>query len=127
MSSDLHDEVARRLGAVEQRYTASRRAIVDLLADSGRPVSVADIADLRPDLPRSSTYRHLVDLEAAGVVQRVAGHDELSRYELTEDLTEHHHHLVCVACGSVADVHPPPGLERSIASAMVHLARDQGF
>ncbi len=127
MRADLHDEVSSRLGRAEQRYTASRRAIVELLVDSGRPVSVADIAGLRPDLPRSSTYRHLVDLESAGVVQRVAGHDELSRYELAEDLAGHHHHLVCVSCGSVADVHPPAALEHSIDSTMEVLAREQGF
>ena len=42
------------------------------------------------------------------------GSDEFSRYELAEDLTEHHHHLVCVSCGSVEDFTVPPAVERSL-------------
>ena len=42
-------------------------------------------------------------LEQAGVVHRVVATDEFTRYELAEDLTEHHHHLICSSCGAVAD------------------------
>ena len=40
-------------------------------------------------LPQSSAYRNLAVLEACGVVHRVAGTDELARFERAEDLTEH--------------------------------------
>ena len=124
---DLHATVAEKLERSEQRYTSRRRAFVELLAEAGRPVSIADIARLGPDLPRSSAYRNLVDLEAAGVVRRVAANDEFARYELAEDLTEHHHHLVCVSCGAVPDVSPPAGLERPSCPALPTWRRDQGF
>jgi Fe2+ or Zn2+ uptake regulation protein len=124
---DLHATVADKLDAAEQRYTSRRRALVDLLADAGRPVSIADIARLGPNLPRSSAYRNLVDLEAAGVVRRVAANDEFARYELAEDLTEHHHHLVCLGCGTVEDLSPPASLERSVARAIERLADQDGF
>jgi len=124
---DLHQTVAAKLDGSEQRYTARRRALVELLADAGRPVSIADIARLGPNLPRSSAYRNLVDLEAAGVVRRVAANDEFARYELAEDLTEHHHHLVCLGCGTVQDLSPPAALERSMARAIEQLADRDGF
>ena len=105
---DLHDVVEDRLRRADQRYTSGRRAIIGLLVDAGHPVSIGDIADRLPDLPRSSAYRHLLDLQVAGVVRRVAANDEFARYELAEELTEHHHHLLCTHCGKVIDVTPSP-------------------
>jgi Fe2+ or Zn2+ uptake regulation protein len=127
MTGDLHGVAERRLRRIDQRYTAGRRAIIDLLVSTGHPVSIGDIADSLPDLPRSSAYRHLVDLEAAGLVRRVAAHDEFTRFELAEDLTEHHHHLVCETCGKVIDVTLPAGFEQDLASAIGKLADAEGF
>jgi Fe2+ or Zn2+ uptake regulation protein len=124
---DLHDEVEARLRRVDQRFTAGRRAIIDLLVSAGHPVSIGDISDRLPDLPRSSAYRHLVDLEMAGAVRRVAASDEFARFELAEDLTEHHHHLVCIECGKVIDVTPPAEFERTVASTLDALAQSEGF
>ena len=92
---------------IDQRYTAGRRAIVDLLVSAGHPVSIEDIAERLPGLPRSSAYRHLTDLQAAGLIRRVTASDEYTRFELAEDLTEHHHHLLCINCGKVIDVTLP--------------------
>jgi len=124
---DLHEVVEARLRRVDQRYTRGRRAIVDLLVSIGRPVSIGDIADRLPELPRSSAYRHLVDLEVAGLVRRVAASDEFARFELAEDLTEHHHHLVCVECGRVVDVTPSSEFESILASTVNQLADVEGF
>jgi Fur family ferric uptake transcriptional regulator len=123
----LHLEVADRLRRVDQRYTSGRRAIVEVLEAVRQPVSIGDIGRLLPALPRSSAYRHLVDLQGAGVVRRVAANDEFARYELAEDLTEHHHHLLCVSCGKVVDVTPPSTFERNIDKTVGALATEQGF
>src|SRR5258708_9375018 len=96
MVDDLHELVEARLRRLDQRYTSGRRAIIDLLVECANPVSIADIAERLPKLPRSSAYRCLVDLESAGMVRRIAAHDDFARFELSEDLTEHHHHLLCV-------------------------------
>jgi Fe2+ or Zn2+ uptake regulation protein len=126
MTDNLHSVVEDRLRHVDQRYTSGRRAIVELLTTLG-PVSISDIADHLPDLPRSSAYRHLVDLEAAGVVRRVAANDEYARFELAEDLTEHHHHLLCVDCGRVIDITPSTSFERSVTRHLTDLAAAEGF
>jgi Fe2+ or Zn2+ uptake regulation protein len=127
MADDLHDQVESRLRRVDQRYTPGRRAIIDLLVNAGGPMSIEDIAGLLPDLPRSSAYRHLVDLQAAGLVRRVAANDEFARFELAEDLTGHHHHFLCVDCGRVIDVTPTAEFERTLAEAVDQLAEEEGF
>src|SRR5713101_3285640 len=124
---DLHGLIEHRLRLADQRYTSGRRAIVELLIHAGHPVSISDIAAKRPDIPRSSAYRHLVDLQQAGVVRRIAANDEFARFELAEDLTEHHHHLLCVNCGRVIDVTPTASFERSVTRALTDLADAEGF
>jgi Fur family ferric uptake transcriptional regulator len=124
---DMHAVAEQRLRRADQRYTSGRRAIVDLLLSAGHPVSIGDIAERLPGLPRSSAYRHLAQLHAAGLVRRVAAGDEFTRFELAEDLTEHHHHLLCVNCGTVIDVTLPAGLEQQITTAISQIATAEGF
>lgn len=124
---DLHELVEMRLRRVDQRYTSGRRAVVELLGSYGHPMSISDIADRLPDVPRSSAYRHLACLGIAGVVRRVAAKDEFMRFELAEDLTEHHHHLLCSSCGRVIDVTPTPAFERTVAEMVRRLSDQQGF
>lgn len=124
---ELHTLIEARLRRVDQRYTGGRRSLVDLLLDAGRPLSIGDIAEALPNLPRSSAYRHLVDLQTAGVVRRIAATDEFARFELDEHLTEHHHHLICTNCGRVLDITPSAGFERTVSRALGELAAAQGF
>jgi Fur family ferric uptake transcriptional regulator len=126
-TGDPHGVVENRLRGVDQRYTAGRRAIIGLLVSAGHPVSIGDIAERLPDLPRSSAYRHLTDLESAGIVRRVTASDEFTRFELAEDLTEHHHHLLCLSCGKVIDVTLPSGFEQAVATAIGQLADAERF
>lgn len=127
MSDDIHALVEARLRKVDLRYTAGRRAMVTALVRSEGPMSITDIADLLPSLPRSSAYRHLVDLQTAGVVRRIAANDEFARFELAEDLTEHHHHFLCTECGKVMDVTPSSSFERSIGRHVEEIAAAAGF
>ena len=127
MNKALHGLVEQRLRQVSQRYTSGRREVVELLADAGHPVSIEDIAERAPRLPRSSAYRHLVDLQLAGVVRRVAANDDYFRFELAEDITEHHHHLLCTTCGRVIDVTPTPAFEEAMTKYLDSLANVNGF
>ncbi len=125
--SDLHELVEVHLRRIDQRYTTGRQAVVELLATSGRPLSISDIARAIPDVPRSSAYRHLSDLQDAGVVRRIAANDEFARFELAEDLTHHHHHLLCSLCGRVIDVTPTSDFERTVSAMVDELTQQQGF
>jgi len=127
VSAELHAAVADYLAKVEQRYTSGRRALVDALVATGGPVTLPDILSAEPGLAQSSAYRNLAVLEQAGVVLRVTGPGEFTRYELAEGLTEHHHHLVCRECGSVADVAVPARVERALERALDQLGATVGF
>jgi Fur family ferric uptake transcriptional regulator len=124
---ELRDTIARRLAQHGQRLTSGRADIVDILAAADGPVTIPEILARRRGLAQSSVYRNLVVLEESGIVHRVLTHDEFARYELAEDLTEHHHHLVCSQCGRVEDLPASHGIERSVAAAVAEAARKAGF
>ena len=123
----VHDEIARRLAGDDQRYTPLRRALVDTLAGSGRPLTIPEILAATPNLPQSSAYRNVTTLMDAGVVRRVAGTDDHGRFELAEGFSGHHHHLVCATCGKVDDIRASPRLERALAEATRAAADEQGY
>ena len=124
---DLTEVATTRLAQLNQRLTPNRRRIIDVLVASDRPLTITEVLERADGLAQSSAYRNLVVLEQAAVVHRVITHDEFARYELAEDLTEHHHHLVCTGCGRVEDVASSPALERSLAAAIDAAASTSGF
>ena len=126
-ASDLHTIVGARLRAAGQRYTSKRRALVEILERARQPVSIPDILRSRRGLAQSSVYRNLAALEQAHVLRRVVTGEDFARFELSEDLTEHHHHLVCSNCGTVQDVTIPQRLERSMERALDEVAERTGF
>jgi Fe2+ or Zn2+ uptake regulation protein len=126
VAPDLRDEVAHRLRRVQQRLTPKRAAIVDVLATAERPLALPDILSAGDGLAQSSVYRNLVVLEQAGVVHRIVT-AESARFELAEELTGHHHHLICTNCGTVEDVPASSGLEASMADAVAQIESTTGF
>lgn len=123
---DVHATVAERLRSVGQRYSNGRRDLVDVLGQSKGPLTI-DAIRSRRDLPLSSLYRNLAALEEAGVVRRLQSHDDVAHYELSEELDEHHHHLLCTSCGSVIDFVLPAATERALHRAAGAAADSAGF
>lgn len=121
-------QIELRLLDHEVRFTRGRRAVVAALADAPGPMSAAELADaMGRVVPLSSLYRTLSVLEEAGVVAHHLGAKGLTRYELAEWLTGHHHHLVCVDCGSVSDIEIPPAREDEVRSLVAEIARSAAF
>lgn len=127
LEPELREQVAVRLQAARQRLTGNREALVRVLVAAAGPVTMAEILGARPGLALSSAYRNLTVLEHAGIVHRLSIDGELARYELVEELTEHHHHLICASCGAVEDVPASAGLEQSVHAAAREAARRTGF
>ena len=125
--TELHRTVRDRLDQNDQRYTTGRRAVVDALAASEGPLTLPELIDLSPELAQSSAYRNLAVLEDVGVVRRLVHGTDHARYELAEDLTEHHHHLICEECGLVRDVTLTPDLERRLDAAFEAVSTVEGF
>jgi Fur family transcriptional regulator, ferric uptake regulator len=127
VKNDLHVEAGARLKRAGQRYTSKRRALVDILRKSNQPMAIPDILRGSRRLAQSSVYRNLTVLERAHVARRVITGEDFARFELAEDLTEHHHHLVCSQCGTVEDVTISPRLEQSMERALDGVATETGF
>lgn len=124
---DVHNTADERLRRDGQRYTANRRVLIDALRTADRPVTVVELIDGTPGMPQSSAYRNLSVLEDAGVVRRLVTADDTARYELAEDLTRHHHHLICDSCGSVVDIDVPVDLEDGVTAFSAVVAKSHGF
>jgi len=131
---DVHLEVGRRFAKHKQRYSNKRRAIVSLLETADKPLTITEILrrskninGRRDEIAQSSLYRNLLVLEDVGAIQRVASTDDLSRYELTEDILGHHHHMLCSSCGEMRDVKIPHRLEAELNATFKQLAKKSGF
>ncbi len=127
MAPDLHDIVDEQLRRTRQRYTRGRRQLVDLLVETGRPVTIAELLELGASQSQSSLYRNLAILEQCGAVERLTSTDDVARYELTEELSEHHHHVVCSVCGRIDDVVLPPAIERALGAAAAEAHDQRGY
>ena len=126
--SDLHAIARRQLTSAGHMYTRGRQGLVDLLAEIGAPATMPMIMEHSPQLVQSSLYRNLAVMEQSGVVARVDVGDTKSYFELSELMTDdHHHHLVCSSCSAVVDVTLPAKAERSIERALDDAAQHAGF
>ena len=108
--------------------TAARRAVLETLSLADGPRSAAELSDsLDGSVPLSSLYRSLTVLENAGVLAPHHGVRGVTRYELAEWLSGHHHHLVCTTCGAVDDVPIPADLEHQLRTLIGSVATGAGF
>ena len=93
------------LRAKGHRDGGARRAVVELLGRQDCCLTAQQIFDaLRADGRRvgiASVYRTLEQLTRDGFVQRIDIGAGTSRFEPVHSGGEHHHHLVCDACGKV--------------------------
>jgi Fe2+ or Zn2+ uptake regulation protein len=104
-SAALDDEIARRMAQAGLRWTRARRRVIEVVAEADAPQSVPDLQDrIGREVPLSSLYRVINDLVEARIVIKVEFAQGFARFELDESLAAHHHHVVCTACGKVADI-----------------------
>ncbi len=117
-TDELHAAVTRRLAGSRQRYTPSRRALVEALREAGAPITMGELLVRHPRLHQSTAYRNLAVLEQLGVITRLlAPPGAEAHHELAEPFLAHHHHLVCSTCGAMRDCVVPARLERALQAA----------
>lgn len=90
------------------------------------PVTLPGLLERAPTVTQSSAYRNLALMEETGVVRRVVHGADHSYFELAEDLTEHHHHMICESCGSVQDFTLDPSVELALDAAFERIASRSG-
>ena len=88
------------------RRTLPRRVLLRLLAASETPLSAQDIYEQTgSDINLVTIYRTLNELTRLDLLNRTEFGEGFYRYEPAPGPsdTDHHHHLVCDSCGSIAD------------------------
>ena len=108
MSIDMA-ELRRRFREKHYKVTPQRQKILQTFVDHQEEhLSAEDVYSLlqvgSPDIGLATVYRSLEMLEELGFLHRIEFGDGKSRYELaTGDSTHAHHHLICLACGTVLE------------------------
>lgn len=92
------------------RVTLQRQAILEVIEENeGQHLSTEEIYELvkvkNPEIGLATVYRTLLLLDGMELVYKMDFDDGCSRYEINCNNEDHrHHHLICLKCGSVAEV-----------------------
>lgn len=104
------------------RLTPQREAILDAIVSLGGAWTIVDVFDWarqqEPGLGLATVYRTIEVLVRAGSVRPLAGE---GRPRYVRCRPGHHHHLVCVSCGSVEET------DLCAAPPAAELVRRHGF
>lgn len=117
--------ILRELSSRGFRTSRTRRTVVSVLAEAETPLSVPQIlsaldrAGIRPN--KTTVYRELEFLKTQGFAKELALRNDIALYELAGP---HHHHLVCVDCGTVRDI---PVSDESLSCEERRIERKEGF
>lgn len=105
MSHLLPLHLGQSIKAAGYRLTAARRAILEVLVNSGGHLSADELAEqvqkVAPGTGRMTVYRTLETLCQLGIVRPVYQGTGAAHYILMQD--GHHHHLICDQCHVVID------------------------
>jgi Fur family ferric uptake transcriptional regulator len=94
-------EILRKSG---HKATHSRLAILNAFKKNRNPMSAQEIiAALSSDIDQATVYRTINALKKNGVIKQIDLRHNHAHYELADTLE--HHHLICLSCGRIEDVH----------------------
>ena len=122
-----------RLGSHCARWTGPRDEVFNVLVGTQEHLSAIDIfARLRassPEIGLTTVYRTIELLETAGLIRRVSGHGRKCGSRTARgDREDHHHHLICTACGRIVNYRDFEAEELSLVRRTEErLARKHGF
>ena len=102
-----HTEAKELLKAASLRATAPRIAVMQLLAEEGRPLSHTEVVQRLGggEWDQATLYRNLIKLTEAGLARVASEAAGVKRYELRgapHSPRQLHPHFVCGACGAVS-------------------------
>lgn len=108
------------------RSTAQRRLIVETFFGGAPHMTIEDLLSEVRAIDRgigyATVYRTLKLLAECGVASERRFGDGLSRYELADDASAHHDHLICLSCGKIVEFEEP-----RIEALQDEIARRHGF
>jgi Fur family ferric uptake transcriptional regulator len=97
-----------RLQGHGARWTAPRRAILELLSRTSKHMSAKEVYGalhkMYPGMGLTTVYRTLDLLVRMGLLNKLSFGSAESRYEFRSGAEEtRHHHLICMKCGKIID------------------------
>lgn len=112
-----------QLRAAQLRVTRPRLAVLDGVSEHPHADTETIFGAVRTHLPgvsRQTVYDVLHVLTDVGLVRRIEPSGSVARYELR--VGDNHHHVVCRACGVIADVDGAVG-----EAPCLTVSGDEGF
>ncbi|MDO8451282.1 MAG: Fur family transcriptional regulator [bacterium] len=91
------------------RITPVRKLLVELLQSSEIPLSARELTS-QTRANKTTIYREIASLLSHGYLTEIDVGERAKRYELS--FRRHHHHLICTACKSIADIDLPHDFTR---------------
>lgn len=116
----MQEEIKHVLKEQGFSATKTRAAVLGALLRL-QPASMNQLITALPDVDRATVYR-TVDLFVDLSIAKKVFTGFKYRVELSDNFQEHHHHLTCLRCGTVIDVHTP-----EIEFAIDQTAQSNGF
>jgi Fur family ferric uptake transcriptional regulator len=97
-----------RLRALNWRLTPQRRVIAEVMGGDHVHLTAEEVLEQArerlPEVSLATVYNTLNELVSMGEVQQVDAGVGPTRYD--PNTADGHHHLVCLKCGDLRDVHP---------------------
>ncbi|GAB7386191.1 Fur family transcriptional regulator [Bacillaceae bacterium] len=104
------DKIRKQLHSHNYKLTPQREATVRvLLENEADHLSAEDVylkvKEKSPEIGLATVYRTLELLSELKIIHKMNFGDGVARYDLRDEGAEHHHHhLVCVHCGTVDEI-----------------------
>jgi Fur family transcriptional regulator, stress-responsive regulator len=101
------EPLVARLRERDWRLTAQRRVIAEAMSGEHVHLTADEVLERAqaalPEVSRATVYNTLHELVGMGELREMTHADGRKRYD--PNVEEQHHHLVCVDCGQMLDVH----------------------
>lgn len=96
----------------KHHVTLPRKHVFALFKDADVPMGISDLTSELRTVDRATIYRTIELFSELGVIKEVWFGNK-TKYELSDDFQDHHHHLVCEQCGLITKINNKD-LEKSL-------------
>ncbi len=81
--------------------TTARKAILNILLDSKKPLSYEDLKDSL-DMDKATFYRNIIKFEEANIISSFESNDKKRYFEIQQTK---HSHFICTSCSQIECIH----------------------
>jgi len=86
------------------KATSPRLSVLEVLARARNPISAQDVIKVMgKKADQATVYRIFKTLKEKGIIRQIDLRHNHAHYEISG--SDEHHHLICVHCGKIEDVH----------------------